>query len=141
VPTDKWPSPYNGSTPDPSLGLAYNNIGTFNSSDSTIYTCLGLFANGLPSSANGISQFDIGLQVVSASDATVQITKLREFNIIGALNENARSPDCSGVFETTSGLYTDVIEVSNSILETTWTLIDADNLILKLTGSKVLGAD
>jgi hypothetical protein len=141
VPTDKWPSPYNGSTPDPSLGLAYNNIGTFNSSDSTIYTCLGLFANGLPSSANGISQFDIGLQVVSVSDATVQITKLREFNIIGALNENARSPDCSGVFETTSGLYTDVIEVSNSILETTWTLIDADNLILKLTGSKVLGAD
>ena len=141
VPTDKWPSPYNGSTPDPSLGLAYNNIGTFNSSDSTIYTCLGLFANGLPSSANGISQFDIGLQVVSASDATVQITKLREFNIIGALNENARSPDCSGVFETTSGLYTDVIEVSNSILETTWTLIDANNLILKLTGSKVLGAN
>ncbi len=141
VPTDKWPSPYNGSTPDPSLGLAYNNIGAFNSSDSTIYTCLGLFANGLPSSANGISQFDIGLQVVSASDATVQITKLREFNIIGALNENAQSPDCSGVFETTSGLYTDVIEVSNSILETTWTLIDANNLILKLTGSKVLGAD
>ena len=118
-----------------------NNIGAFNSSDSTIYTCLGLFANGLPSSANGISQFDIGLQVVSASDATVQITKLREFNIIGALNENAQSPDCSGVFETTSGLYTDVIKVDNSILETTWTLIDANNLILKLTGSKVLGAD
>ena len=141
VPTDKWPSPYNGSTPDPSVGLAYNNIGAFNSNDSTIYTCLGLFANGLPSSANGISQFDIGLQVVSASDATVQITKLREFNIIGALNENAQSPDCSGVFETTSGLYTDVIEVSNSILETTWTLIDANNLILKLTGSKVLGAN
>ncbi|MAV33461.1 MAG: hypothetical protein CMQ02_08515 [Gammaproteobacteria bacterium] len=141
VPTDKWPSPYNGSTPDPSVGLAYNNIGAFNSNDSTIYTCLGLFANGLPSSANGISQFDIGLQVVSASDATVQITKLREFNIIGALNENAQSPDCSGVFETTTGLYTDVIEVSNSILETTWTLIDANNLILKLTGSKVLGAN
>ena len=79
--------------------------------------------------------------MVSASDATVQITKLREFNIIGALNENAQSPDCSGVFETTSGLYTDVIEVSNSILETTWTLIDANNLILKLTGSKVLGAN
>ena len=32
-------------------------------------------------------------------------------------------------------------EVSNSILETTWALIDANNLILKLTGSKVLGAD
>lgn len=139
--TDKWPSPYNGSTPDPSLGLAFNNIGVLNSSDSTIYTCLGLFSNGLPSSANGISQFDIGLQVVSASDATVQITKSREFNIIGALNENAQSPDCSGVFETTRGLYTDIIKVSNSILETTWTLIDANNLILKLTSSKDLGAN
>ena len=66
---------------------------------------------------------------------------MREFNIVGALNENAQPPDCSGVFETTTGLYTDVIEVSNSILETTWTLIDANNLILKLTGSKVLGAN
>ena len=141
VSTDEWPAPYNGATPDPSIGLAFNNVGIFSSSDATIYTCLGLFTNGLPSSSNGIGQFDIGLKVVSASDATVQITKLREFNVIGALNESAQSPDCSGIFETTTGLYTDIIQVDSSVLETTWSLIDVNNLILKLTGSRTLNAN
>ena len=141
IPTEQWPSSYSGVTPDSSLGLAFNNIGVFNSSDATIYACLRLFTSGLPSSFNGISQFDIGLKVVSLSDATVQITKSREFNTIGALNEKAQTPDCSGIFETTTGLYTDIIQVDNSVLETTWSLIDSTNLILKLTGSRTLNAN
>lgn len=118
--TDEWPSPYNGVTPDSSLGLAFNNIGVFNASDSIIYTCLRIFTDGLPGSAGGISEFDIGLTVVSLDEATVQITKYREFNTIGALNENVELPDCSGKFETTTSVYTDIIEVGDSVLDTTW---------------------
>ena len=55
----------------------------------------------LESSANGISEFDIGLEVVSLSEATVQIIKYREFNANGASNENGEPPHCSGKFETT----------------------------------------
>jgi hypothetical protein len=128
----QWPSSYNGVTPDSSLGLAFNNIGVFSAIDSTIYACLRLFTDGLVSSANGISQFDIGLKVVSLSEATVQITRYREFNTIGAFNENAESPDCSGKFETTTGIYTDIIQAGTSVLDTTWSLIDSTNLILKL---------
>ena len=40
TPTEEWPSPYNGVTPDTSYGLAFNNIGVFNSSDATIYASL-----------------------------------------------------------------------------------------------------
>jgi hypothetical protein len=83
----------------------------------------------------------MGLEVVSLSDATVQITKFREFNAIGALNENAQSPDCSGKFETTTGIYTDIIAVGDGILETTWSLIDPTNLILKLDSFKELTAN
>ena len=89
--TDEWPSPYNGVTPDSSFGLAFNNIGVFSASDSIIYTCLRVFTDGLSGSVGGISEFDIGLKVVSLSEATVQITKFREFNAIGALNENAQT--------------------------------------------------
>ena len=128
----QWPSPYNGVTPDSSLGLAFNNIGVFSAIDSIIYACLRLFADGLASSANGISQFDIGLKVISLSEATVQITRYREFNAIGAFNENAESPDCSGKFETTTGVFTDIIQAGTSVLDTTWNLIDSTNLILKL---------
>jgi len=131
--TDEWPSPYNGVTPDVSLGLAFNNIGVFSASDSIIYTCLRIFTDGLPASVNGIGQFDIGLTVVSLDEGTVQITKFREFNVIGALNENVELPDCSGKFETTTGIYTDVIEAGTSgVLSTTFSLTDQTNLILTL---------
>ena len=140
-PTEDWSSPYNGVTPDLSYGLEFNNVGVLNSSDTTIYVCLRIFTDGLPSSVSGISQFDMGLKVVSLSDATVQITKFREFNAIGALNENAQSPDCSGKFETTTGIYTDIIAVGDGILETTWSLIDPTNLILKLDSFKELTAN
>ena len=100
-----------------------------------------LHPHGLSGSVGGISEFDIGLNVVSLSEATVQITKFREFNAIGALNENAQTPDCSGIFETTIGVYTDIIQTETSVLETTWNLIDPTNLILKLYSFKELTAN
>ena len=151
--TDEWPSPYNGVTPDSSLGLVFNNIGIYDAADSTIYTCLRIFTDGLPGSASGISEFDIGLTVVSLDEGTVQITTFREFNVIGALNENVELPDCSGKFETTTAVFTDTIETklySNFLgnmlpiiktFETTFNLIDGDNLILKLSSYKELTAE
>ena len=141
TPTAEWPTPYFGVTPDSKLGLVFNNIGFFSPGDAAIYSCTRLSADGLASSANGISQFDIGLKVVSLADATVQITKSREFNAIGALNEEAQFPDCSGIFETTTGLYTDIIQVNTSVFETVWHLIDSTKLILKLLSSKELTAN
>ena len=142
MPVLEWSSPYNGVTPDSSLGLDLNNIGFFDQEpkmfrdDSVpaiyIYTCINAFTDGLASSLNGISQFDIDLKVVSLSDSTVQVDQSRQFNTIGAFNESAESPDCSGKFETTTGVYTDIIQVGTSVLDTTWSLIDSTNLILKL---------
>jgi hypothetical protein len=139
--TADWPSPYNGVTPDLSYGLEFNNIGALNSADATIYVCLRIFTDGLPSAVNGVSQFDMGLKVASLSEVTVQITKFREFNAISALNEKGQLPDCSGVFETTTGVYTDIIQTDMSVLETTWSLIDPTNLILKLDSFKELTAN
>jgi hypothetical protein len=58
----------------------------FIASDSIIYTCLWVFTDGLPGCVGGISEFDIGLRVVSLSEAKIKITKFRELNTIGALN-------------------------------------------------------
>ena len=151
--TDEWPSPYNGVTPDSSLGLAFNNIGTYDTAGSTIYTCLRVFTDGLPGSVDGIGEFDIGFTVVSIEEGTVQVTKFREFNVIGALNENVELPDCSGKFETTTGVFTDTIETKSYLnflgnllpivktFETTFNLVDPDNLILKLSSYQELTAD
>ena len=138
--TDEWPSPYNGVTPDSSLGLAFNNIGIYDTAGSTIYTCLRVFTDGLPGSVGGIGEFDIGLTIVSLDEGTVQVTKYREFNVIGALNENVELPDCSGKFETTTGIYTDIIEAGDSVLETTFSLTDSSNLILTLQSYETITA-
>jgi len=139
--TEEWPSPYNGVTPDSSFGLASNNIGVFSANDSIIYTCLRIFTDGLPGSAGGISEFDVNLTLVSIDEATFQITHSREFNSLDSLNENAEFPGCSGKFETTTSVYTDFIEVGDSILDTTWNLIDPTNLILKLSSYQELTAN
>ena len=90
---------------------------------------------------------------MSLDEGTVQITTFREFNVIGALNENVELPDCSGKFETTTAVFTDTIETklySNFLgnmlpiiktFETTFNLIDGDNLILKLSSYKELTAE
>ena len=139
-PTVEWPSPYSGVTPDSSYGLEFNNVGVLNSADATIYVCLRIFTEGLPSAVNGVSQFDMGLKVASLSDATVQITKFREFNAFSALNEKGQLPNCSGMFETTTGVYTDIIQTDTSVLVTTWKLIYPTNLILKMENFKELTA-
>ena len=143
-PSDQWPAPYNGVTPNTSLGLSYNNIGSYDASDPNIYTCLKVLTNGEPTSVGGTSQYDIVLRVLSLEEGTVQITQLREFNAIGALNEYAELPDCSGRFETTTAVFTDVLQsklYSNflgnllpdiKIFNVIFNLIDGDNLILKL---------
>ena len=137
---NEWPSPYNGVTPDSAFNLEFNNIGTFNSSDSTIYTCLRVFTDGLPGSVEGIAEFDIGLTIVSLDEGTVQVTKYREFNAMGALNEKAELPDCSGKFETTTSVYTDIIKAGDSVLGTTFSLTDSSNLILTLQSYETITA-
>jgi hypothetical protein len=58
-----WSSLYSGVTPASSLELAFNNIGIYNSSDATIYTCLRVFTDGLPDAVGGIAEFDIGFTI------------------------------------------------------------------------------
>ena len=112
-----------------------------------------LAVRSLPGSASGISEFDIGLTIVSLDEGTVQITTFREFNVIGALNENVELPDCSGKFETTTAVFTDTIETKSYInilgnllpviktFNMIFDLIDGDNLILKLSSYQELTAD
>ena len=75
---------------------------------------------------------------MSLAEATVQIVKFREFNLSRALNKNGQTPDCSGTFETTTGVYTDTISVDGSTIETSWKLLDTAMLKFGLTRSEIL---
>ncbi len=95
--------------------------------------------DGLPTTLNGISEFDIRFDVLSLEEGTVRVVASRAFNIIGAKTsplftetENASTPDCNGTFENATGVYTDLVKSGSSVLNTSWSLIDAENLILKI---------
>tara|TARA_Y100001970_G_scaffold293969_1_gene445204 strand:- start:6182 stop:6502 length:321 start_codon:yes stop_codon:yes gene_type:complete len=68
----------------------------------------------------------------------LQITKSKEFNTGFAFNEKAELPDYSGKFETTTGVYSDIIQSSTCVLEIIWSLIDPVYLILKLASYRDL---
>ena len=134
----EWLGLYSGVGPSAGSDISFNNIGTFNSSDQTIYTCLKVFSDGLPSSVGGIGQYDIGLKIYPLQDLTFQASKSREFNSIRALNENGEAPDCSGKFETTTGVFTDIIQAGDSTYEIIFSLTDSTNLLLTVQSYKVL---
>ena len=135
-----WPSLYNGIIPPVSLRLGINNIGSFSERDGIIYTCIRVLENGEKSEIGGSSLFDIAFEISSSLEGKIRVIKSRPFNANNFLTKFYEKPDCSGIFETTTGIYTDIIAAGDSIIETTWSLIDPTNLILKLDIFKVLTA-
>ena len=134
-----WLSYFSGVPVSAEYDIDTNNIGVFEPNESAIFSCLKLTADGLPTTLNGISELDIRFDVLSLEEGTLQVGANRAFNIIDAKTsplfietENAATPDCSGTFETSTGVYTDFVKSGSSILNTSWSLIDAENLILQI---------
>ena len=134
-----WLSYFSGTPSSKDYDINTNNIGIFEPNESAIFSCLKLTTDGIPTTLNGISEFDVRFDVLSLEEGTVQVGANRAFNIIGAKTlplfietENALTPDCSGTFENATGVYTDLVKSGSSVLNTSWSLIDAENLILKI---------
>ena len=129
-----WPAAFNGVTPDAALWLDLNNIGHLDAANDIIYTCINIQANGQPSSLNGIPRFDMALKIIGKQgDQIQQIQVLREraFNAGNAVTSSGQLPTCSGVFEATTGRYTDVIKVGDATKRFTFELLSEAALTLK----------
>jgi probable HAF family extracellular repeat protein len=127
-----WPAPYNGVTPARRLGLQVNNIGIYHPTDGLIYTCVQIETNGPPRTPNQAERVDIALAIESLDDGIVRVVKSRPFNAANALNENAQTPHCSGVFESTSNRYEDIVQYGARTMRVTFELFDGPGLRLKL---------
>ncbi|MFK7863639.1 MAG: hypothetical protein AB8B95_05350 [Pseudohongiellaceae bacterium] len=128
-----WPAPFSGVTPDPALGLAFNNISALNSQDGLIYSCLRILANGEPSSFQGVERYEIAFAIVSTETGTVKVSQVRPFNSSAALNENGQAPDCSGSFDLTSNIYEDIIQAGTQVFNARFTVSDPVALSFQIT--------
>ena len=108
-----WLAPFNGITPDQSLNLGLNNIGTFSELNQFLYTCIRIMLYGQPIPLyQGIYEFDVVFEVIPGTPEILRIVNVREFNAELATNENNELPDCSGEFELSDNTYTDVLQVA-----------------------------
>lgn len=133
-----WPGQFNGTTPSSNLNLSVNNIGVFNLADQLIYACLQITTNGIASSLNGVERFDVAFELAAAAQGTIRIVRTRPFNAGGALNAAGETPSCSGSFDTTSGVYKDIIQAGDQTLSVTFELTKSANLELKLLNAVAL---
>ena len=137
-----WPAPYNGITMEHNmrayLGLELTNVGVWNTHDGEIYTCLRIFTDGLPASVDGISEFDVLFTMTSYSTFKFKLSEFRPFNVTGALNEFGELPTCSGKFETTTGLFTDILHAGLGYSSYSAVLTDPDKIILTIQGIEQL---
>ncbi|MEX0739805.1 MAG: CAP domain-containing protein [Pseudohongiella sp.] len=136
---DAWLGHYNGVSPDPALGLQYNNIGILDLSTLKAYSCVRFLANGEPSVMDGVEQMDIIFDPVSLQNGTIQVSIARAFNQGNALTESAEWPDCSGTFDMNTGVYADTLQVGDQVFRTEFALRDDTLLIFELlTADEVL---
>jgi uncharacterized protein YkwD len=133
---DSWPGYYNGVSPDPALGLPYNNIGILDLSANKAYSCVRFLFNGEPSDMDGIEHMDITFELISLESGTLQVRNARAFNPGNALTELAEWPECSGTFDMSTGEYVDFLQLDNRVFRTEFELVDEALLLFELTSAE-----
>ncbi|MCH2521832.1 MAG: hypothetical protein MK036_07865, partial [Dehalococcoidia bacterium] len=112
-----WPKDFSGVIPPDKLNLGVNNVGVYDGLEGLLYSCLRLTNRGEVSSLLGVSQFDVAFVVSDASAGKIKLVNYREFNLKKVLNKNLELPDCSGIYEISTGVYSDIVQVNSLIYE------------------------
>lgn len=123
-PSADWPLPYNGVLPDVSLNLGLNNIGLMNNEATRISTCVDMRLNGAPRPIEGVLQFDIDFSVNDLANGVITLRQTRSFNSSHVLR-GERLPDCSGLFDFFTGVYSDVLQFGEQVFRVNFVLEDA----------------
>lgn len=151
VPSDEWLAPYNGVTSPSYLNLEINNIGVYDVTEGFIDSCIRINTRGTLDSIDGESFFDIRFKIFDLDGGLIRVSNTRVFNSTGALNEYTQAPDCSGTYETTTGIYADTLQVRWTVdllgrtvdvikhFKVQFEIMDSATLTLKITDSEELG--
>ena len=115
-----------------------NNVGNFNANQGKIYTCLQPYTNGILSPIDGVSEFAIAFNIISATDGRIGVYESGVFNSAGNVGSDGARLSCSGSYETTTGIYTDTILINSSLVETSFQLIDSTILAFNLLSADTI---
>lgn len=124
--------------PPEGYALELNNIGSYNSSEGRIFTCLSPYTDGVLVPISGITEFGISFSIVSVSDAIIGVADSTSFNTNNLTGSDGKRLSCSGSYETTTGIYQDIVLVGADLLRVSFQLLDPTLLTFKLAAAETL---
>lgn len=137
-PTDLWPAAFNGVAPPRHLGISLNNIGVLQTDRMELHTCVNILENGMQSNLGGIEKFDLVFSILDIDEGRVQAIRSRPFNQQSSVTDELDTPDCSGSYESVSGIYSDLLVVGDNTFSVKFDITDADNLVFVLQEATAL---
>ena len=129
---------YYVTNPPSEYSISLNNIGSFNATQGKIFTCLKPYQNGVLAPIGGVSEFSIAFSIISGAEGTIGVAESGTFNPSGNLGSDGEKLSCSGTYETTTGIYKDIILVNSSVIETSFQLVDPALLVFSLLSAKTV---
>ncbi|GIT23106.1 MAG: hypothetical protein CM1200mP40_27880 [Gammaproteobacteria bacterium] len=124
--------------PPEGYSLEVNNIGSYNATKGKIFSCLSPYTDGILTPISGQTEFGISFEIVSVSEAIIGVAGSTSFNSNNLTGADGKRLSCSGSYETTTGLYQDVILVGSDLLKVSFLLLDSSLLTFKLTQAETL---
>ena len=124
--------------PPEGYSLEVNNIGSYNATEGKIFSCLSPYTDGILTPISGQTEFGISFEIVSVSEAIIGVAGSTSFNSNNLTGADGKRLSCSGSYETTTGLYQDVILVGSDLLKVSFLLLDSSLLTFKLTQAETL---
>lgn len=129
-----WLGSFNSVVPDEAYGLRVNSVGLVLTQRSRLHSCVRIFENGMAQQIGGAHEIDVTFNILSIDQGVVRLIASRPFAQLsqGLVNRT----DCSGIFESTTGVYSDFIKLGNQLFETKFKLTDDIRLDFILTSAE-----
>ena len=132
-----WLGSFNNVLLPEKYNLKVNSVGVILVDSARLHSCVKIYANSIPAKVEGMHEIDVTFDIVSIEQGIIRLILSRAFAESVAVN-NSR-PDCSGSFDTTTGLYRDFIKLENQLYDTVFKLVDEGRLEFVLTsGNEVM---
>jgi hypothetical protein len=121
---------YNGVAVDPRYNLEVNQVGLIIIDRARLHSCVRIFENSLPAEVAGINKIDVTFNILSLDTGAIQIVSTRPFSDQSSVVTQAA--ECSGRFETTTGIYRDYIKLGAQLFDVSFRLVSGDTLEFSL---------
>jgi hypothetical protein len=125
---------YNSIAVDPRYNLDVNQVGLIIIDRSRLHSCMRIFENSQPAQLSGMNKIDATFNILSLDTGAIQIVATRPFS--DQSSTDAQPAECSGRFETTTGIYRDYIKLGNQLFDASFRLVNGNTLEFSLVDAK-----